>query len=158
MQVYIFKNCIRFLPNLRMTIHTVSQQMSWRSNAAPPPPTPRLKKRPFWRERMEGKLLIGIKPLEFISFAQHLFWEMHRKPFTCGLAKRPECQLEADLQWEGRAMCAQLQSLETQRCARSLQAREASQEGTGPPTLLFLFPPARKGVGKVKMPEAQRET
>lgn len=40
--------------------------------------------------------------------------------------------------------------------AGSTKVCEPSQDGAGPPTLLFLFPPARKGVGKMKRLEAQR--
>lgn len=128
------------------------------------PRPPDWRKGPFGR-RGWGKLLISIKPVDFISFAQHLFWEMHRKPFTCGLDDQPDHQLEVDLHREGRAVCPPLQSPKCHRSATacsleswagSTKVCEPSQDGAGPPTLLFLFLPARKGVGKMKRLEAQR--
>lgn len=73
-----------------------------------------LRKHPFGRGEGANSwsLLTWSK---FISFAQHFFWEMHRKPCTCGLDNQVDHQLETFIYIarEGMYCCCQSEGEKT---------------------------------------------
>lgn len=108
-----------------------------------------------FKERVEGKLLMIIKPVDFISLARHLFWEMHRKPFICGLDNQPDHHLE-DSALQGKGMCAgNCQTWEASACwihreksNEHTEVWEPSQGGAWPSSPAFSPPACKERCGQ----------